>query len=203
VFLGIISRAVDLQDYGVVKVTKVCPEGQVYDPYVSTCRPSYQPLLLNSSVDSYKVIMAVLRYASTPRFNDSQLQETIVRNFNFSQRQVRNVEIATLDDKFIISFMLHLTPLQSLIISSGGVKYPQNLKLWRLLKFKSAFPLILSDGINLPVFRVKVRRLACMHWSVYQYHDYTMFQDHRLYINKTKVTYEQYEYELSGPAVKP
>ncbi|CAB4024725.1 adhesion G -coupled receptor E4P, partial, partial [Paramuricea clavata] len=200
---GIISRAVDLQDYGVVKVTKVCPEGQVYDPYISTCRSNYQPLLLNSSVDSYKIIMAVLRYASTPRVNESQLLQTIARNFNFSKRQVRNVEIATLDDKFIISFMLHLTPLQSLIISSGGVKNPKNLKLWRLLRFKSAFPLILSDGVNLTVFRVKVGRLACMHWSVYQYHDYTMFQDHRLYINKTKVTYEEYEYELSGPAVKP
>jgi hypothetical protein len=147
--------------------------------------------------------MAVLRYTSTPRFNDSQLQETIARNFNFSKRQLRNVEIATLNDKFIISFMLHLTPLQSLIISSGGVKNPKNLKLWRLLRFKSVFPLILSDGVNLTVFRVKVRRLACIHWSVYQYHDYTMSQDHRLYINKTKVTYEQYEYELSGPAVKP
>ncbi len=199
---GVISRAVDLQDYGVVKVTKLCPKGQVYDPYISTCRPSYQPLILNSTVGSYKIIMHALRYASILLPNVSQLHGDIARNFNFTKRQVRNVEMATVDDKFIISFTLSLTPLQSLIISSSGIENAQNRNLWKLLRFQNAFPLYLN-AVNLTVFRVKVRRLACIHWNVYQYQEYTILQDLRLFINKTKVAYQQYEYELSGPSLKP
>ena len=200
---GDISRAVDLRDYGVDKFTKVCPNRQVYDPFISTCRPSYQPFILNSSVDSYNVIMFVLRYTSTPRLNESQLRGNIARNFNLSERHVRNVKMAVVNDKFMISFTLTLTPLQSLELSSSRVEKIQNRDVWKLLRFQSVFPLFLNNGVNLTVFRVKVQRLACLHWSVYYFHEYVVFQDRRLFINKTKVTYQQYEYELNGPTIKP
>ena len=201
---GDISRAVDLRDYGVDKVTKVCPKRQVYDPFISTCRPSYEPFILNSSVDSYKIIMFALRYTSTPQLDESQLRGNIARNFNFSERLVRNVKLAVIDDKFIISFTLTLTPLQSLVLSSSRVENVQNRNLWKLLRFQNVVPLYLNNKVNLTVFRVKAQRLACIHWSVYHFHEYAIFQDRRLFINKTKITYQEYEYELNGPmTIKP
>lgn len=197
-----INRVVDLQDYGVTTVTKVCPKRQVYDPYISTCRPSYQPFILNSSAGSYKIAMSVLRYASTPRFNNSQLQDQIARNFNISKRQVTNLEVTYPEEYFIISFTLRLSPLQSLIVSSSTEKTSQDFKLWRLVSFKNTFHLYLSNGLNLTVFRVRAQRLACIHSTVYEYKEYTMLQNKRLYINKTKVSYDEHEYELSGPTLE-
>ena len=197
-----ISRAVDIQDFGVTKVTKVCPQRQVYDPYLSTCRPSYQPFILNSSADSYKIVISILRYASTPRLNELQLQEQIVRNFNISKRQVMNVKTTNQEYYFIITFTLRLNPLQSLMVSSSTVQTSPDLKLWQLLRFRRTFHLFRSGGSNLTVFRARARRLACIHSSVYDYQDYTMLQNKRLYINRTKVSYEENEYELSGSKLK-
>ena len=201
-FPGVISRTVNMQDYGVTTVTKLCPEGEVYDPYMSTCRPSYQPLLLNSSVDSYKITMSVLRFVSMPSFNESTLSEAIAWNFNLTRRQIRNEEIVKLDDEFIIAFSLDLTPLQSLIMSSNNPKNMQNLRLWSLLNFETAFPLRLNEGVNLTVYRVRVRRLACIHWRVYGFKEYEISDDQRLYVKKSKITYEEYEFELKGKTPK-
>lgn len=202
-FPGLISRTVDLKDYGVAKVTNLCPVGQVYDPYVSTCRPSYQPSILNSSVDSYKFVMSVLRYSSTPFLLGDQFQEIIARNFNFSKCQVKDVVLAKLNAEFRVSFTLSLTPLQSLMVSSSDVRNQENRKLFKLLKFDKPFRLYLNGGVNLTVFRVNVRRVACIHWVVYRYYEYTLFQDRRLFVNKTKLTYAENEYALSGPPDKP
>ncbi|XP_028395075.1 uncharacterized protein LOC114519189 [Dendronephthya gigantea] len=196
-----ISRSMNLQDYDVVKVTRTCPQGEVYDPYISKCRPSYQPLVLNSSGDSYRITMSLLRYTLSPMLMESNLPEDISENFNLSRRQILDVKVASSGDKYIISFTLHLTPEQSLIISANNYGNPSNLDLWKLLKFQNAFPLLLGNRRNLTVFRVRVRRLACIHWGTYQV--YSKLPDNRLYVNQTMLTYEPYEYEINGPAPKP
>ena len=120
-----ITRIIDLRDYGTSEVTLSCPPEKVYDPHVSSCRRTYRPISFNSSENSLKVTMFLIRYYHHRQFFISLdgMREKIAEQFFFNDSQLTDVAVVNFvpgNSEIRISFLLCISFLFCYTLKTKG-----------------------------------------------------------------------------------